>query len=126
MLKIQIRNNVFETNSSMTHSLTICTKDEYNAFDRGELAYIGDAWGTFPLEWKDKEFVPMDELIEWVHKQEAGEYAGYDSDEIICDACIYTELTQYIERNEEMEFYEDEFTTPSGDQMVAFGVYGYD
>lgn len=126
MSKIQIRNNVFETNSSMTHSLTICTKDEYDAFNHGELAYIGDAWGSFPPEWRDKEFIPVDELMAWVHKQETDEYAGYDTDEIIRDACVYTDVDQYIERNEYSEFYEREFTTPSGDQMVAFGVYGHD
>ena len=39
---IQIRKNVFETNSSSTHSLCICTEDEYNKWQKGELLY--DRW----------------------------------------------------------------------------------
>ena len=35
----QVRRGVFETNSSSTHSITICTEDEYEKFKRGELMY---------------------------------------------------------------------------------------
>ena len=38
-MKIQIRKHVFETNSSSVHSLCVCTKEEYNAWRRGELLY---------------------------------------------------------------------------------------
>ena len=34
-----IRKNVFETNSSSTHSLCICTADEYEKFRDGETVY---------------------------------------------------------------------------------------
>ena len=37
---IQIRHNVFETNSSSSHSLVVCTKDEYIKFKKMELFYI--------------------------------------------------------------------------------------
>lgn len=126
MSKIQIRNNVFETNSSMTHSLTICTKDEYNAFNNGELAYIGDAWGSFPPEWKNKEFIPVDELMAWVHEQEETEGIRFSTEDICSEYCIYPDMELYEGYHDELEFYEREFTTPSGDQMVAFGVYGHD
>ena len=33
---IQIRRGVFETNSSSTHSITICTRDEYDKWKKGE------------------------------------------------------------------------------------------
>ena len=39
----QVRRSVFETNSSSTHSITICTEDEYEKFKSGELMY--DSWG---------------------------------------------------------------------------------
>ena len=35
----QIRQGVFETNSSSTHSLCICTKKEYEDFKDGKLSY---------------------------------------------------------------------------------------
>ena len=36
-MKIQIRKNVFETNSSMTHTLVISKESDYNAFLHGDL-----------------------------------------------------------------------------------------
>ena len=35
----QIRQGVFETNSSSTHSLCICTKKEYEDFKDGKLSF---------------------------------------------------------------------------------------
>lgn len=32
---IQVRQNVFETNSSSTHSITICTPEEWNKLESG-------------------------------------------------------------------------------------------
>lgn len=40
MKTIQIRNSIFETNSSSTHSITICTKEEFAKFKSGELVWI--------------------------------------------------------------------------------------
>lgn len=36
-MKVQIRRSVFETNSSSTHSLTICTEEEFKKFKEGKL-----------------------------------------------------------------------------------------
>lgn len=36
---ISIRKNVFETNSSSTHSLCICTENEYDKFKNGDMMY---------------------------------------------------------------------------------------
>ena len=41
-MKINIRNNVFETNSSSVHTLCICTEDEYEKFKNGEWLYDSD------------------------------------------------------------------------------------
>ena len=38
-MKIRIRRNLFETNSSTTHSLTICTQEDYDKFKAGKLYY---------------------------------------------------------------------------------------
>ena len=35
----QIRHGVFETNSSSTHSICICTQEEYDKWMRGEMIY---------------------------------------------------------------------------------------
>jgi len=36
-MKRQIRRGVFETNSSSTHSITMCSKEEYERWEKGEL-----------------------------------------------------------------------------------------
>lgn len=42
-MKREIRRNVFETNSSSTHSLSICTEQEFEDWKAGKLLY--DRWG---------------------------------------------------------------------------------
>lgn len=46
-MKVQIRKNVFETNSSSTHAICIATEDEYKVSD--ELHFD---WGEFGWQWE--------------------------------------------------------------------------
>lgn len=87
----QVRRGVFETNSSSTHSITICTLEEFEKFKAGELVWD---------EWNDK-LIPI-----------TNENAG--------------RCTPFKKFGEYLETYVEGFTTPSGDNMVAFGEYGYD
>ena len=93
-MKINIRKNVFETNSSSVHSLCICTEEEFDAWKKGELYY--NYW--------DDEFTknPVDR---WNEDNQT--YNGFFEESWL-------------------ETYEEHFTTPSGDKMVAFGRYGRD
>jgi len=93
-MKINIRKNVFETNSSSVHSLCICTEKEFDAWKKGELYY--NYW--------DDEFTknPVDK---WNEDNQT--YEGFFEESWL-------------------ETYEEHFTTPSGDKMVAFGRYGRD
>ena len=95
-MKKNIRFNVFETNSSSIHSLCICTEEEFNAWKKGESYYD---------YWNDK--ITKDSTDKWGENNQTyedffEEYWGY------------------------LETYEEHFTTPSGDRMVAFGRYGRD
>ena len=38
-MRMQIRQGVFETNSSSVHSLTICSQEEYDRWEKGELLF---------------------------------------------------------------------------------------
>lgn len=92
----QIRKGVFETNSSSTHSLTICTEDEYEAWKKGE--FLLDEWNgklvkTNTVEENDREDCKTFE--QW-------------------------------ENNNYMESYFERYTSPSGDKIIVFGEYGYD
>ena len=38
-MKLSVRKGVFETNSSSTHSLTMCSEDEFDQWKNGKLLY---------------------------------------------------------------------------------------
>ena len=105
---LQIRRNVFETNSSSTHSLTICSKDEYQDWVDGKCYWY---------RWNET-FVSKEEVEEKFKK------SSYDDfDEYLIDEGLYT-FDRYDDI--EMETYKEHYTTISGDEVVAFGYYGYD
>lgn len=93
---ISIRRNVFETNSSSTHSICICTEEDFNKWKNGE-----KLWDYYSGELVDISEVSEEDRNTW-------DFRDYDFDE----DC--------------KEWYGVSFTTPSGDKMVVFGTYGYD
>lgn len=94
---ISIRRNVFETNSSSTHSICICTEEDYKKFKEGE-----KLWDYCSDELVDVNEVPEEE-------RDTYEYRFYGD----------------VKDDEYLKWYEKHFTTPSGDKMVAFGNYGH-
>ena len=40
---IQVRNNLFETNSSSTHSLVMCSGDEYDLLEKNEAFLVSES-----------------------------------------------------------------------------------
>ena len=100
----QIRCGVFETNSSSTHSITICTEEDYEKFVHGELVY--DNWN--------------EELMSRSKAEQDGDGAADGR---------YSDYGSFMSGNTGwscLDTYTEHFTTPSGDKMVAFGTYGYD
>lgn len=123
-----IRIGTFETNSSSTHSITMCMAEEYEKWKNGEMYY--DRWGCELVskeeakkafaKWRE-EFIAdnpgFDENDEeWQEKLE--DYINEDK-----QYYTYEEFNGY-----EMEFetYEEEFETPKGEKVVSFGYYGND
>lgn len=135
-MKRQVRQGVFETNSSSTHSLTICTEDEYNKWKKGELLF--DYWDEefvnsadtsltddekesvkedynkrkqkYWKDWEDLSEKEKEELYAEELKEKYSEAMTYD--EWLDDSCLETYVHNY--------------TTPNGEKIVAFGRYGYD
>lgn len=98
-MKIKIRRNVFETNSSSVHSLTLCTDSEFEQWKRGELIF--DYW--------EDGLIPISDM------------------EHDCDTSRYYAYDQFFDYyNFDYETFLDNYTTPSGDKVVAFGYYGHD
>ncbi|MCR1959860.1 hypothetical protein CWE04_11435 [Thomasclavelia cocleata] len=125
-MKKIIRNNTFETNSSSTHSLTMCLKSDYEAWQRGEVVSTENVY----LYKGDKTFITIDEALDFIKTEEY--YKNKIKDYNLTDKKSIRILLDdldfgfYDDDNYELEKFYDEFTTSSGEIVVAFGEYGYD
>lgn len=140
-MKKIIRKGVFESNSSSTHSLCICTKDEYERWKNGELSYneyteeiverpefderfLKKEYFKYKAKkisngvlYKDTYYKDLDELIDRVQ---------VDRDELEqCKPDEYLTYSQYVDRYDDLEYFSENYTTPGGEEIVAFGTYGY-
>lgn len=134
-MKRQIRNGVFETNSSSTHSITICMQEDFDKWENGEVLF--DEYGErfIPLYeldehekqdaandymekkeryWKDWNDLSKDDKDEWYLKYAKENNLGSDGQ-------TYDEYMNHGY----LETFVDTFTTKNGDKVVAFGEYGY-
>ena len=124
-MKKQIRRGVFETNSSSVHSLTMCSSEEYEKWENGEFLY-----------WSDEDkFGTREDIIEemknmrysWNNELRYPNVNWEDEDEV--NDIFYDEGIKTCEEffdNEYYETFEQYYTTPNGDKVVAFGYYGSD
>lgn len=117
-MKRQIRRGVFETNSSSVHSLTMCTAEEYQKWKDGKVLFCKyeDMFGT------------KEEIIEELKKNPWLRKVDWDDEDYVSD--IFSDegvqtCKEFFE-NDYFETFEQRYTTPSGDEIVAFGYYGHD
>lgn len=136
----QIRRGTFETNSSSTHSITICPKETYDKWLNGEMLFD---------EWNDKfidsvDITPDDYLkASFVYENSKGKYykgwieltkeeqKEYTTEYVLKnlkqrDSYKYLTYDEWRGHQECLETYTKYYTSPSGDELVAFGAYGYD
>lgn len=119
---LQIRRNTFETNSSSTHSLSICMVDEYHDW------YDGNTYFKEYARKDDKKFYTKEEVITYImknaYRKPSVDFTTFDNeefDDFVRDYDFYT----YDNYGEEYyEHFSEEFTTPSGDRIKVFGYYG--
>lgn len=125
-MKKIIRNGVFESNSSSTHSLTMCMKSDYEQWCRGELLLAEDAWGFSPKI--EKKFVTKEEAIHLLQTsyKYLPEDMDWDNEEMVNEVMREAGFRDSEYENEYLEEYYGEFTTPNGETIVAFGEYGSD
>ena len=124
-----IRIGTFETNSSSTHSITMCMDSDYEKWKNGEMYWH---------RWND----------ELVSKEEVEKEMAKLREEFIADNPDFDEnneewkekLEQYINEDKmyytyeefndydyiEYETFVDTFETPQGEKVVSFGYYGQD
>lgn len=123
---IQIRQGVFETNSSSTHSITMCSESEFKKWKKGEV-YLNNGW-------KGNTFVTKNEAISLALSEWNDVYYGAKEDFLsMGDEDIANFLYEYFDLctyenywNNYLESFENAYITESGDKVIAFGQYGYD
>lgn len=119
-----IRENVFETNSSSTHSITINTEKEFKDLKNDKL-YVCD---TEIWTLADARNWIAENRSEVIH--ELDEYIRLEAYDSIAELLSNYHIETYSIWEDRMEdqgldVYEKHFTSPSGDKLVAWGHYGY-
>lgn len=124
---IQARFGVFETNSSSTHTMQILNADDYKKLQSGE--YLLSRWyeGIFTIE--EAIEVCVKEWNSWNQSNpktvEEVMAMDYDDRMEFLSTEHFETLDHYFD-DEYLETFVERFTTPSGDEIVVFGKYGYD
>lgn len=142
----QIRKNVFETNSSSTHTLAICTEDEYKKWQEGKMLF--NKWnetfiknsinitkqdkveaeeryntykGKYYKDWSELTETERDEYTYNYIAQQRRQEKSFSFEE---DGLTYQEFIQDCS-NGGLETETSRYTSPSGDKLVITCAYGY-
>lgn len=138
-MKKIFRQGVFETNSSSTHALCLCTAKEYQEWLNGNLyldmntnRIISREQVITAIKQENKEairdggallplmYFPLEEEIQKRGEEEAFDRKGYKT---------YKVYKQYEQGADEEDYREpdweflERYTTPSNDEMIVFGYY---
>lgn len=107
-----IRRSVFETNSSSTHSISMCSKKDYEDWRAGKMYFDMD----------HNEMVSRAEAMSKLEDLNFPTSKGIDSI-LMNNYRLYT----YENYNHDgLERFSHNHTTPGGEQVVAFGKWGHD
>lgn len=123
-MKRQIRRGVFETNSSSTHSITMCSGEEYDKWCSGNLLF----WvGTKKFGTKEDIIEELKELTRWDNSLMYPD-VNWDDDSVVADIFDSEEIQTSDEffDDEYLETFEETYHTSNGEEVVAFGKFGYD
>lgn len=142
---IQIRKNVFETNSSSTHCMVIGTASDFEKWENGEVYYY-DSWRNDGHRFITKEEAidklknseyrnsDTDKAIKYLETCEL-DASDYDDDEDEAKRDIFEEMASkdiyeydyYVnDRCEYLESEETTYNTPGGETIKVLCHYGYD
>ena len=132
-MKRQIRRGVFETNSSSTHSITMCSQSQFDDWKAWKKIFVSPYEMTdadrekardeykelyecqsYYKKWED---LSEDEVNQW--------YEKYYSKKCESDKYNLKTYSDYFHYSD-LETFVETYTSASGDKIVAFGKYGYD
>jgi hypothetical protein len=118
-MKVQVRQGVFETNSSSTHAVSVCTLSEWEEYRNGKL------W----LNMSSLKFLPEDDAKLYNADKIAEAKARTERCGCKFDIEDYS-WKLYHSYDEEVDMYyewfNEKFTLPNNQDVVAFGYYGHD
>lgn len=123
-MKRQIRRGVFETNSSSTHSITMCSGEEYDKWCSGNLLF----WvGKKKFGTKEDIIEELKELTRWDNSLMYPD-VNWDDDSVVADIFDSEEIQTSDEffDDEYLETFEETYHTSNGEEVVAFGKFGYE
>lgn len=120
----QIRKNVFETNSSSVHSITMCTQNEFDKWRNGEIYRNCGWWSNSISPLAKKKFLTYDESMELIKSSKW--YQPMNEDEDINEYFREYEIYSYDSWGGDYETDLTYYTTPDGEEIVAFCYYGHD
>ena len=133
-MKRQIRNGVFESNSSSIHSIVLCMESDYNKWWKENLFLFDGYGGSYFGETKPERnhFYTKEEAITFIKNSKyppSKDFDWNDEDSVMkllheyewYDYDYYWDV--YCEN---YEVFEETTKTPTGEGVVAFGYYGSD
>lgn len=135
-MKRQIRRGVYETNSSSSHSITMCSEEEFEKWKDGKLLF--DSWKEEFVDVvnlsnnqkedarKEYESKKNEFSKDWKDLSESAKEKYYENyikeHDLIVEEC--KTYNDYM-NDYELESFIDKYTTKNGEKVVAFGKYGY-
>lgn len=126
-MKVQVRQGVFETNSSSTHAVSVCLATDWDAFNRGDL-WMRPCDGKMLPADEAKRF--NEELINSRVENSKHWKTPYTREEIIKDYAtdLYKSQADYYAwaENTCYDFFDEGAVLSNGTHVVTFGYYGHD
>ena len=126
----QVRSNTFETNSSSTHSICMCTKDQYNSWASDwdslradSILYSNCRENLVTVKEAVNDVNSYREVIKLSDVIDANSHEHDDAIESLREEGYMT-CDDFDDCTEGDSYYE-EFVTPGGETVVAFGNYGW-
>lgn len=130
-----VRRNTFETNSSSTHSLVMCSESEYDLLEKKEAFLAADEVILKENLFKDYLDGKEWKKAKWIKYCQANNKNPESIDDLaeaiiegdLFDAYEICTLERYWDYYEEQyETFDESYTTKSGEKVIAFGYYGMD
>lgn len=149
MSKLQIRQGLFETNSSSTHTITIVDAEDFENWEKDKVWYNTNEDDFLPIDKAidanikilEDDFLEDDNKLPESFKEKYHELKDFekaydetqddfdfdfDYDDIWWEwKSFYISREEWRDSNDEYEDFDESYTTKHGDRVVAFGYYGY-